>query len=227
MSSNSGTTTEGSKWWPLLLLPLLFSSCYEKEEGCLDIQAVNFDPGADLACEDCCTYPSLSLRVEHRVIFDDTIVPFRYDSLYSVEPFPDVNFRVHRLRYLISGIRLLNTEGEGRVTDTVSVYVSQNPGDTTSLIAVNDFVLADRSFLQAAQLGGWDGYGVFDRLEFIFGVDPALQYGIPSKMPSGHPLGTQAAEFNWEEGQGYRSNSSSTTWPGGRDWTCRRPLRSR
>ncbi|MFZ2899513.1 MAG: MbnP family protein [Saprospiraceae bacterium] len=207
MNNNSGIRIMGgSKWWPLLLLPLLLSSCYEKEEGCLDTRAVNFDPGADVACEDCCTYPRLSLRVEHRLVFDDTIVPFRYDSLYSVDPFPDVNFRVHRLRYLISGIRLLNTEGEGRVTDTVSVYVSQNPGDTTSLIAINDFVLGDRSFLQAAQLGEWDGYGVFDRMEFIFGVDPALQNGIPSKMPSGHPLGAQAAEFNWEEGQGYRSN---------------------
>lgn len=207
MNNNSGIKTSGgSKWWLLLFLPLLLPSCYEKEEGCLDIRAVNFDPGADVACEDCCTYPNLSIRVEHRLVFDDTIVPFRYDSLYSVAPFENVNFRVHRLRYFISAIRLLGLEGEGRVKDTVTIYISPNPGDTASFTAINDFMLADRAFLQAAQLGAWEGDGVFDRLEFILGVDPAIQNGIPSKMPSGHPLGAQALEFNWEEGQGYRSN---------------------
>lgn len=207
MNNNSGTKTKGlRKWWPLLFLPLLLPSCYEKEEGCLDIRAVNFDAGADVACENCCTYPKLSVRVEHRVILPDTTIPFRYDSLYSVSAFPDVGFRIHRLRYFISAIRLMGPGGEGSVQDTITLYLSQNPGDTTPVPAVNDFVLADRGFLQAAQLGNWEGDGIFDRLEFILGVHPDLQACIPSKAPAGHPMGAQAAEFNWVEGTGYISN---------------------
>ena len=62
--------------WTLLLgiSLLLFSGCYEKQEGCLDAFAENFDFEADSDCcegtdsdECCCMYPDLSLTVQHQV----------------------------------------------------------------------------------------------------------------------------------------------------------------
>ena len=40
-------------------------SCAEKQEGCLDVYATNFEFEADKVCEDCCTYPVFELEVSH------------------------------------------------------------------------------------------------------------------------------------------------------------------
>jgi len=43
---------------------LIFSTCYEPTNGCLDIRASNYSIDADDPCEDdCCQFPSLSLTV--------------------------------------------------------------------------------------------------------------------------------------------------------------------
>lgn len=202
--SNSSGISKGL--WAAALALFLCSSCYQKEEGCLDLRAVNFDVTADIPCSDCCTYPALSIKPEHRVILPDTTLVFRYDSLYSVSAFPDVKFRVHQLRYYLSGFRLLRTGGKGEVTDSITLYLPQGPGDTLSVRVVDDFVLADRNFLQAVQLGAWNGDGLFDRLEFLIGLSPDIRLADPGRLPAGHQLAAPAGGVNWEEGTGYISN---------------------
>ena len=182
------------------------SACYQKEEGCLDIKAVNFDVSADIACEDCCEYPELSIRLDHKAILPDTTLPFRYDSLFYVAAYPDVKFRFHRLRYYLSDIRLVSGNAVGQPTDTLTLYLPQNPGDTVPVQVIDDFILADRDFLQANQLGRWEGDGAFDRLEFTLGVRDDIRYTDPQKVPSGHPLTAPDEGYNWEEGTGYISN---------------------
>jgi len=49
----------------LSLIILILASCYEKQEGCLDFRARNYDFGADEPCSECCTYPSMKLSVAH------------------------------------------------------------------------------------------------------------------------------------------------------------------
>ena len=62
------------------------TSCFEPEEGCLDIEANNFQLAADRDCSkdapsNCfCTYPSVSLRVVH--VFDK--LDFRTDTVYRI-----------------------------------------------------------------------------------------------------------------------------------------------
>ena len=208
----------------LAALALLLTACYEKQEGCLDIRAVNFDVAADLPCSDCCTYPRLSLKPEHRLVFPDSVLPFRYDSLYATPSHPDVGFRVHRLRYYLSGIRLLGAGQAGRVVDSITLYLPQGGGDTLAVRAAADFVLADRDFLQAVQLGTWEGQGQFDRLEFIIGIDFNLRQADPDRMPPGHPLSAPADGVNWEEGTGYISNFLAYTLASQPEDTIRVPV---
>lgn len=49
----------------VLLLGVSLMSCYERQEGCLDLLSPDYDLSADDACDDCCTYPYLQLRVFH------------------------------------------------------------------------------------------------------------------------------------------------------------------
>ncbi|HMV23421.1 MAG TPA: hypothetical protein PKA71_03780, partial [Saprospiraceae bacterium] len=42
---------------------LFFTACYQPKEGCLDINATNFDATADEEC--CCQYPVLQLKFKH------------------------------------------------------------------------------------------------------------------------------------------------------------------
>ncbi|MCB9284441.1 MAG: hypothetical protein H6563_10240 [Lewinellaceae bacterium] len=189
-----------------LFLCFLLPACYEKQEGCLDINATNFDVTADVACSDCCTYPQLSLKLEHKAVLPDTTLPFRYDSLYYVAAYPDVKFRFHRLRYYLSDIRLSRTGATGRVVDSITLYLPQSPGDTVPLRVVNDFMLADRDFLQAKKLGTWRGEGTFDRLDFTLGIEDAIRYTDPAKTPGGHALQAPAEGYNWSEASGYISN---------------------
>lgn len=41
------------------------SSCYTRNEACLDTIATNYDVTADDDCDACCIYPTLSLNVSH------------------------------------------------------------------------------------------------------------------------------------------------------------------
>ena len=186
----------------LFLLP----ACYEKQEGCLDINAANFDVAADIPCSECCVYPQLSVKLEHKAVLPDTILPFRYDSLFSVAAYPAVKFRFHRLRYYLSNIRLVRSGASGGVADSITLYLPQSPGDTVPVRVVNDFMVADRDFLQAKKLGTWKGEGTFDRLEFTLGVDDAIRYTDPAKTPAGHALQAPVDGYNWTESEGYISN---------------------
>jgi len=182
------------------------AGCYEKEEGCLDIRAVNFNVAADKPCGDCCTYPQLTVRLEHKVVYPDTVLPFRYDSLYHTTAHPDVKFRFHRVRYYLSGFRLSRSGAAGQVTDSVTLYLPQGPGDTVEVRVVDDFMLADRDFLTPYKIGAWSGDGEFDRLEFTIGVEEGLRFSDPSRAPAAHPLLAPAGGLNWQEGSGYISN---------------------
>ena len=209
MKNNSGRTTSPSKWIAAAAVCcclLLFQACYQKEEGCLDIGAVNFNVAADKPCSDCCIYPKLNLKLEHKAVFPDTVLPFRYDSLYYVASHPGVKFRFHRVRYYLSGIRLTRSGAVGQVTDSVTLYLPQSPADTVPVRVIDDFILADRNNLQAYAVGTWTGEGSFDRLEFTIGIDDSLRYSDPGKAPGGHPLQAPADGFNWDADLGYISN---------------------
>lgn len=46
---------------------MLLHSCYEREEGCLDLLAKDYTISSDDACDECCTYPEIQFRLSHMV----------------------------------------------------------------------------------------------------------------------------------------------------------------
>lgn len=59
-----------------MLMVVFLCSCYEQREGCLDPNAVNFDPSSDLNVD--CRYPALTLNFDA----NGPGVAFSYDSVF-------------------------------------------------------------------------------------------------------------------------------------------------
>ncbi len=50
-----------------IFLGVSLNSCYEIQDLCLDELATNFDIAGDTACEDCCSYPTVTFQVLHKL----------------------------------------------------------------------------------------------------------------------------------------------------------------
>ena len=97
------------------IVMMIFSSCYQKVEGCLDIGATNFSFVADEQCDDCCTYPSLKLSVKHN--WGNTLL--LSDSLYQ-----NANSQYIKIlssKFYLSDIALLNDVDAVTVTEDLTV----------------------------------------------------------------------------------------------------------
>ena len=111
------------KYWKLYTLTILFfgllqSSCADDEEGCLDIQATNFDVTTDIACANCCTYPTLSFRVNH--VYDSIQNNFLLNSTYLDAI--DSPYLVSAIQYYVADIQLVRADGsEVGVTDVLDL----------------------------------------------------------------------------------------------------------
>lgn len=99
----------------LSLVILFYSSCEETVEGCLDLLAENYDFTAVDACQDCCTYPSLSMSLSlmnDTLSFDigDTLTMNQADSIV-----------IDRFLLLFSEFRLTGLSSEYKVIDSVEL----------------------------------------------------------------------------------------------------------
>ncbi len=90
---------------------LSFVSCYEDVEGCLDIQAVNYNAAADAECESCCSYPQLEFNDMTRF---DTL-SFSRNTKYAIGG-PDT-LVIHDIYLLLSDFSLQGENQEYSVTD--------------------------------------------------------------------------------------------------------------
>lgn len=176
----------------LCLLPLAFclflSACYEPKQGCLDIEATNFDAAADKNC--CCEYPKLVMVVSQR-FNDKTWSP---DSLY--ESAPGHLIRLRNTAFYFSEFNMVAANGETVVvpdTATLAVF-GPNPGDTLFSLFRNDFQLVRRTQV-AYPVGGFRQPGLFLSASARLGLSEEANKVVPSKAPSGHPLRPQSEEL--------------------------------
>ncbi len=184
------------------VMALLFSACYERVEGCLDLQATNFELSADRPCEDCCTYPTWKLSPQHRVVpadNPDTSLAFSYDAAYAVAPNLQDSFRFQQIFFYLYDFSLKGANGTLEVSDEFSWYDAagvQHAGK-------DDYLLVDAGTSVRMVIGTLRDYGVFDSLVFWVGLPPEIQQADIARMPAGHPLQFRADSLNWEEGIGY------------------------
>lgn len=86
-----------------LFLSLLISACGNKKEGCIDVNAVNFDVSAEENC--CCVYPRMGLDVEYyngdRPLADSVLLDAAGDTVL-----------IDKLTFFISGLLWTNERDE-------------------------------------------------------------------------------------------------------------------
>lgn len=162
------------------------TACFEPQEGCQDIAAVNFDASADKECADCCTYPKLRLNVVQR-----------YDAETYLEnkPYPASNghwFILKSVSFYLSDFELSQNGQTEIVSDTIGLRTLAPTGsDTLVEYYKNDFVLLRRTPL-INEVGTFPKDGSFDAIQFRVGLADSVQRVVPRLAPTGHPLRTQS-----------------------------------
>ena len=160
-----------------------FYSCYEPKEGCLDLEATNYDVTADDPCNGCCNYPALNIAFRHLYIppdLLDTTIFFRYNNFYPVPDNPLDTFTVERTRFFLSNIRLVRPDGsELHVMDSITIDVN----GTSTRIADN-FAKVDRDIFQTVNIGTIITEGKFSAVRFNVGLDDFLLNTDPESVPT-------------------------------------------
>ncbi len=185
--------THRSSLLTLLLLLFLFQSCYTPTEGCLDINATNFDASADEQCESCCTYPELELTVFHSVITESSLGAdscINHSSSFALTNGDDNVFQINDIEFYLSDFQLVMMDGtikEVEDTITLSIYediVTQISKDT---LVKDDFVLITRS-QPTYSIGNFTGPGAYMQVKFKVGIPSVLSTTDVDTLATSHPL---------------------------------------
>ncbi len=188
----------------LLLLGLgsLLTACVEPKEGCLDVNAVNYQVDADLPCSDCCEYPTLQLDVLHKVNPDSEANLNFGDSVYQDGAGND--FRINDIQFYLSNVALLRPGGSPvRVTDTLQIPVEQPDGSIKIEVVTDDIVLLNPNDLRTSRVGNFISQGVFSAIRFDVGIDGPANFVAPALLPEDHPLALQEMYWNADSGRIY------------------------
>ena len=191
------------------LLILFIVSCQSPSEGCLDIDATNFDAAADESCMDCCTYPKLKLKILHSVtstgtMQQDTCITHSMDLVFTNGE--NNYFKIKDIVFYLSDFQLVTASGaveevENRIT--LSIYddlIAQTSKDTT---VKNDFVLVERGGGFNYTIGTFRKPGMYAKVRFKIGISPSLNSTDVDALPTAHALsGSKRMHFD-TRGQGF------------------------
>lgn len=179
---------------------LVFSSCDSTEEGCLDIQATNFDVSVDNACMDCCTYPKITLRINH---IQDTLGAFKLNTVYLDAQ--DQPFTIESIQFYISELQLVRANGNAvGLADELALTFANNTKSTVE----DNFTLFEKTIGSYThnEIGSIRTSGDFTKIRFYLGVTNVANHAEPSAMPSGHDLAIQSDTMHWNVTDGYIFN---------------------
>lgn len=168
------------------LLSIMASACLEKEEGCRDVAATNFAADAEVDCEDCCSYPSITFEIDHAV--GDTSLKYG-DTIF----FDDKIIKILETSFYINGISLTAADQTIRITDEITL--TDRSGNTT--LTTDDIEIISRDIPSFSyDLGSFRGDGTFSELNFQIGLDLIQAATNPSSVPDAHPLAPANALFD-------------------------------
>jgi hypothetical protein len=165
-----------------LLVLLSNTGCNTRIQGCLDVNADNFNLNAEQSCNDCCTYPSVALSLTQKWgerNYANT------DTLYDINGHA---YRINSLEYFLSEWSWVDDKGIRYHVD--SVNVSCDDGDLTYspdnlLIDAEQFNYTMGEIRQAPSI---------DSLRFVFGLNQdfscldAAYTGTPPELTDQSPL---------------------------------------
>ena len=192
----------------LLLGSLFIFGCYEAQEGCLDVEAVNYDFSADKDVREDCEYPLLRLAFDHRYTTPDTVYTFRLDDSTYLDQAGNP-FKVEDLRFYISNVHLIGTNGqEYGVEDELSVYIPQSPGSDSLLevIIEDNYAITSPSISQTYSIGTLRETFDVASMRFAIGVEGTANEGDPTTLATSHPLNVRDSSLWFSQDSGYVFN---------------------
>ncbi|NJB86549.1 hypothetical protein GGR26_002317 [Lewinella marina] len=188
---------------------LLFG-CYEERVGCLDPDAANYDLLADVACPDCCTYPTISVRVTPS--WEDSAVVV--GKTYSDGAGND--FQIVRFRYYLGDLHLISAAAELPLPLRPVEALELRDGDTLSTSINGNYLLASTSTVTTTVGTLQTGDATINGLAGNYGLPDRYRWVIPGSLPSGDALRTQPGRLNYRDGRGYvQARLEYTLTPGG------------
>lgn len=172
----------------LLSFLFLITACATREEGCTDALANNFDISVDKACQSCCEYPGVRIRLTHK--YGSTAMaynqPIFKDGAGNSFGFGDLRFYLSNIQVLSVGNRVID------VQEPLDVYVEKAAGDTLKTQVPNSYGLA-RGVNQADMyVQSYRDTATVNRIRFTVGVSGEMNQANPLRLPSSHPLRSSA-----------------------------------
>jgi hypothetical protein len=178
-----------SNFLVFIILIFIFVACYENKEGCLDINATNFNVDADIRCSDCCTYPSLRLNILHRIKDAqlDTFYNFMIDQAITLDSMHF--FNIKNIRYYISDIKLKRANGTlVGVNNEIKLSITAPNADTIPFFEEDNFALISRRTPRNNNIGTLSQNGDFVGVQFKIGLAENINQTNPNLVPLPHPL---------------------------------------
>ena len=161
----------------LLVIMLSLSSCYENVEGCLDRNSSNYNVASDVDCEDCCTYPTLSLLVAY--VLGET----SYNRMDTMTNDIGIEFVIEDAQFYFSEIVLSDGTEDYRIDETFE-YSDINGTDR---IAIDDIALVIPNVFRYS-LGTFTQSNDYTRLMINLGVPEIIDKAQSITVTSDHPL---------------------------------------
>jgi len=183
------------KWIILIASMLLISSCYEREEGCLDVLSSNFAVDADDDCcagkgECCCTYPKLTISVKHQMDSNN----LSSDSIYYTDF--GQPFTVDQVEFFISNVRLFIDSESYAITDEIEITAS-----TGEIIARPDDIKVMSTSTFSSSIGSFTKPGTFTELRFLVGITEPEKSASRDQFLDDHPLAETSDDLRDESGE--------------------------
>lgn len=157
-----------------LLILISIAGCNTRIQGCLDINAENFNLNAEQSCDGCCTYPTVSLSLTQQ--WGDRNFATT-DTLYDINGHP---YKITGLVYFLSD--WIWEDGQGIQYNVDNVTVSCADGDLTYF--PDNLPIGTEQFNYP--LGNIRNSPVIDSLSFFLGLKQDFSC-LDSEIP-GTPL---------------------------------------
>jgi hypothetical protein len=165
----------------LFFIPFLIFvwSCNEEIEGCLNPEASNFDPSADVSC--CCEYPQFGVRFSYDNYDVDTTV-FSINTTYNDAI--DSPYSVNDISIYLSDFELIKTNNSViRTEDSIEIQL-QN-GTVGSYI--DDVIILKTNVFQY-DIGTMQNSGNYQSLRFKVGLNNIFSQTNPDSVVTTSPL---------------------------------------
>lgn len=180
----------------LLIICLSIASCYEPEEGCLDVLSSNYSIDADSACEDCCVYPTLSIRVRQQY---DTLSVSKLDT-FTNSIGQDIVF--HNLEILAHDFKMVSVSDQViAVSDSIDVSSTIDGVEVQS--KVPDDVIFIRPTRFSYALGQFTYPDTYKSISMQVGLSDTLNYVDRSELDSEDVLNVEADTLYISETAGF------------------------